>query len=72
MELPPDLLDQVLGDQRTGDAMRRALRDALIRRGFEAFRRHGLRVDDAVEVLAEQFCLSPARVRQIVYEVDTA
>lgn len=47
-------------------------RDRWLRRGFRALTEHGKTRDDAIEILADQFCLRRERIRTIIHSHTTA
>ncbi len=57
---------EALHDVRVIQTLELALRDARIRRRFRQLRKD-MTVMDACEMLADEFCLSPERVKSIVY-----
>ena len=61
-----DEVIEALNDVRVIRTLELALRDARIRRRFHRLRRE-LTVLDACETVAEEFHLSPERVKSIVY-----
>ena len=62
-----DEIIEALHDVRVIRALELALRDARIRRRFQRLRKD-MTVMDACEALAEEFYLSPERVKSIVYQ----
>ncbi len=62
-----DEIIEALQDVRVIRALELALRNARIRRRFRQLRRE-MTVMDACEALAEEFYLSPERVKSIVYQ----
>ena len=62
-----DEIIEALHDVRVTRTLELALRDTRIRRRFRQLRRE-MTVIDACEVLAEEFYLSPERVKSIVYD----
>ena len=62
-----DEIIEALHDVRVTRMLELALRDTRIRRRFRRLRRE-MTVLDACEVLAEEFHLSPERVKSIVYD----
>ena len=62
-----DEVIEALHDDRVIQTLELALRDARIRRRFRQLRRE-MTVLDACETLAEEFCLSPERIKSIVYQ----
>ena len=61
-----DEIIEALHDVRVIRALELALRDARIRRRFQRLRKE-MTVLEACEMLAEEFYLSPERVKSIVY-----
>ena len=61
-----DEVIEALNDERVIKTLKLALRDARICRRFRRLRRE-LTVLDACEAVAEEFHLSPERVKSIVY-----
>ena len=62
-----DEIMEALHDVRVIRALELALRDARIRRQFRRLRKD-MTVMDACEALAEEFYLSPERVKSIAYD----
>ncbi len=62
-----DEVIEALHDARVIRTLELALRDARIRRRFRQLRKD-MTVMDACEMLAEEFYLSPERVKSIVYD----
>ena len=62
-----DEVIEALNDPRVIRMLELALRDARIRRRFQRLRRE-MTVLDACETLAEEFYLSPERVKSIAYD----
>ncbi len=58
---------EALHDARVLRMLELALRNTRIRRRFRRLRRE-MTVLDACEALSEEFCLSPERVKSIVYD----
>ena len=66
LDIPEAVLAEMLRDVRVHGAFALAHRDVMMRRGFRALRARGYTVDQAIEVLEDQFYLSPPRIRAIV------
>ena len=66
MRYKMDEVIEALNDVRVIRTLELALRDARIRRRFRRLRNE-MTVLDACEALAEEFCLSPERVKSIAY-----
>ncbi len=62
-----DALGEALDDERVHSVLVLSLRDAFLRRRFQALREQGLTVEAAFLCLADEFALSPERCKSIAY-----
>ena len=58
---------QALHDDRVRHALERALLDGAVRREFRAMRAEGVKVQEAVEALADRYACSEETIRTIIY-----
>ena len=58
---------QAMHDERVRNALARALFDGAVRREFRAMRSEGIKVQEAVETLADRYACSGETIRTIIY-----
>ncbi len=58
---------QAMHDERVRHALERALLDGAVRREFRAMRSEGIKVQEAVEALADRCAYSEETIRTIIY-----